>query len=317
MRIKYFTANIAAIVCVYSFVNCSVYSQAEYTDLVREYVKINENAQKIKVAKIKSVAEIFISGTINDTLRAAEYDVNGNLTGELTKRDTSAEKNGAFLIKRYGYMYKDGLLIERVDMSGAVPKKHYITYDDVGNISNEVVKEQGKVILETDYEYDNLSRLIESSSKDVVNSCKINESYSYDSYNNLAKKSTKNECLGSKTKPVNTIFTYKYDSKNRILEKQSTYPNAGYKMLTYKYGKNGEVTEFYESEGTDSYENTIYVYDDKTSTINVEKNEVIGELTKKITGVIQNDKFGNIVEEKYYDSNGKLLYTKKNIYEYY
>lgn len=313
----YSIRHTAIILGIIGLLNVSVFSQAEYTDLVKEYVKINEGSKKIKDAAIKSTAVLFISGDHQDTLRYTEYDANGNIVTQFSKIDTSLDKKGEFEIKRFTYTYKDNILIEKIDISGSIARKYYITYDELANITKETVKEQGKIIMETEYEYDNLSRLIESSIKDVKNNCKISESYSYDSYNNLAKKSTKNECSGATGKPVNTIYSYKYDTKNRIIEKQATYPNAGYKILTYEYGKNGEILKSYESEGSSSYESTVYSYDDKAGNISVEKNEVMGDLTKKVTGTIQNDKFGNRVEEKYFDSNGKLLYTIKSNYEFY
>jgi len=317
MHNRYYFTFTALIIYIYGFACTTLYSQAEYTDLMRDYILINEHSKKIKDAKIKTSIEIFTSGAKHDTLRMNEYDASGNVLKEFSKRDTSSDKSGTYFVKNNYYIYKDNVLVEKIDSSSQQVKKHYIEYDDVGNISNEEVKSQNTVITEIEYEYDNLSRLIESTAKDKINSCKIIESYSYDSYNNLAKKSTKNECLGSKTKPVNTVYAYKYDSKYRILEKQATYPNAGYKILTYKYGANGEVTESYESAGSDSYENSVYVYDEKSNSIRIEISEIIGDLTKKSLKVIQNDKFGNKLEEKYFDSNGQLVYTIKINYEYY
>jgi hypothetical protein len=317
MHIKYYLTYTAVIVYFCGIGSTRLYGQAEYTDLMRDYVMINRDVKKIKDAKIKSAAEIFISGNTQDTLNRAEYDAGGNILKEFSKRDTSSDNSGAYIVKNNHYIYKDNLLVEKIDSSSSQVKKHFIEYDDLSNIVKEDVKVQNTLIAETEYEYDNLSRLIESSTKDILNSCKVIESYSYDSYNNLAKKSTKNECLGTKTKPVNTIYNYKYDSKYRIIEKQATYPNAGYKILTYKYGANGEVVESYESGGSDSYENSVYVYDEKNNSVKIEISEIIGDLTKKSVKVIQNDKFGNKLEEKYFDSNGQLVYTIKINYEYY
>lgn len=314
---KFLNRNIIITLCAFCIITQHAFSQAEYTDLVRNYIILNENAAKIKSSKIKNASVVYISGTRIDTLRVTEYDNTGNVLMDYTRRDTSSGKVGEYVSTRYTYLYKEGRLVEKVDISTLIPRKHYIEYDDIGNISKEEVKEQGKTVFEIEYEYDNLSRLIESSEKDVVNKCKIAESYSYDSYNNLAKVSTKDECTGTKGKPVNTTYSYKYDSKSRIIEKQAIYPNAGYKILTYKYGPKGEVLEAYESAGSDSYEKTFYTYEDNSNTMKVEKDENIGELTKKVSGTIENDKLGNRLEEKYYDSNGKLLYSIKYNYEFY
>ena len=55
----------------------------------------------------------------------------------------------------------------------------------------------------------------------------------------------------------------------------------------------------------------------KNNTIKIEISEIIVDLTKKSSKIIQNDKFGNKLEEKYFDSNGQLVYTIKINYEYY
>lgn len=315
---KQTTRNIAVLlffglICL----NNSIFAQAEYTELVRNYILLNENAVKIKSSKIKSVSVLYVTGERTDTLRVTEYDNAGNVIMAYVRKDTSAGQSGEYVSTRYTYLYKEGRLVEKMDISGLIPKKYFIEYDDIGNIAKEEIKEQGKTIYEIEYEYDNLSRLIESSAKDQVKKCKISEKYSYDSYNNLAKVSTKDECTGTESKPVSTTYTYKYDSKSRIIEKQAVYPNAGYKMLTYKYGPKGEVLEAYESEGNDSYEKTFYTYDDNTKTTKVEKDEIIGDLTKKVSGTVIMDKQGNKLEEKYFDANGKTLYSIKYNYEFY
>lgn len=293
--------------------NLTAFSQAEQPEMYRNYIMINENAKKIKDSKIKTVYEVYSEKGKADTLRFAEYDAAGNITREIVKTDSTVAPGK---LKNNSYVYKEGRLIERIDSSADV-KRYFISYDEFGGIVKEDVKVQGKLSFETEYEYDNLGRLTESSTKDLINKCKVIIAYAYDSYNNLAKESIKDECKGTKDKPVNVVYNYKYDNKSRIIEKQSIYPNAGYKIMNYQYGPNGELISSYESQGSDTYDNTKFTYDEKTNTIKVEKSEVMGDLTKTITGTIQNDKFGNRIEEKYFDSNGNLLYSIKNIYQYY
>lgn len=316
MVLRLFLKYTAAVFCSI-FLTYSCYSQAEHTDLYKDYFKINENAKSIKDAKIKSVLELYIKGEQTDTVKYTEYDQNGNITRNITKTDTSLDKSGQYIYTNYTYIYKEGRLTEKIDSSAKDIKKHYITYGDLGDITGEEIKIGAVLIKEIEYEYDNLSRLIESTSNDKINKCKIIESYAYDSYNNLAKKTIKNECTGTKEKPVSITYNYKYDNKSRIIEKQAIYPNAGYKVISYQYSPDGKIISSYESAGSDTYDNTKYSYDDKTNSVKIEKSEILGDLTKNSSGVIQNDKFGNRIEEKYFDSNGKLIFMVKNIYVYY
>lgn len=309
--------NIIAVLFCGIFTAVSCYAQAEYTDLYKDYFKINENAKSIKEAKIKSAIEINIKGEQADTVRYTEYDRDGNITRNIAKTDTSQDRSGQYLYTNYTYIYKEGRLTEKIDSSSKDVKKHFITYGDLGDITGEEIKSGTVLVKEIEYEYDNLSRLTEATTTDKISKCKIIITYDYDSYNNLAKKTVKNECLGTKEKPVNITFNYKYDNKYRIIEKQAIYPNAGYKVISYQYGPKGEVISQYESAGSDTYDNIKYIYDDKTNSVKIEKTETTGDLNKISTGTILNDKSGNRLEEKYFDSNGKLIFEIKNIYQYY
>lgn len=294
----------------------SVFSQAELPDLYRDYFKINERSAKLKEAKVQSVLTIYSKDGISDTTGFAVYDQSGNILKNVSKKDTSAQQKGEFVYTNISYVYKEGRLTEKIDSSSKDIKKHTLDYDDMGNITGEQIKINNSKVFEIDYEYDDLARLIESSAKDVIRKCTITETYAYDSYNNLAKKTLKNECSAVKEKPLTLTYSYNYDNKYRIIEKQVIYPNAGFKMINYIYGKNGELISVSETEGADTRENIKYKYED-SSMVKIEKTETIGDIVKTITGIAMNDKSGNLLEEKYYDSNGKLLFEIKNIYQYY
>jgi hypothetical protein len=291
--------------------------QAEYPAVVNNYLKINDNSKKINASNIRKCTELMLVKGRQDTLKINYYDKAGNLSQQYLYLVAAGDKAGIDYHNSF-YLYgKDGRLMQKIDSSSNEIKRIVISYDDVGNISKEEVKSKNEVIKEISYEYDNLSRLIESTEKDLIGSCKIVEQYAYDSYNNLAKLTVKNSCNNSISKSLVTTISYKYDAKYNIIEKQSAFPSGGFKNETFKYDAKGLLVESYESTGPDSYNKVIYEHDIPNGIVKSEKTEVVGEVQTRFNQVFKYDKNGNLLEEKYSGPKGEEIYTRKNIYEYY
>ena len=294
-----------------------LYAQAEHPAVFNNYIRINNDSKKIKDAKIRKCTEIIISNNRQDTLKFQYYDNNGNLSQQFIFSEAEGD-NSSRDYHNYFFLYdKDGRLVQKMDSSKNEVKRTIIDYDEFGNISKEEVKSQAMVISDISYEYDNLSRLVESTEKNSVGNCKIVEQYSYDSYNNLTRLSVKNSCDNLSNKPLVTTINYKYDQKYNIIEKRTSFPSGGYKIENFLYDPKGNLTESYESTSESSYIKYVYSYDIPSSTVNVVKTEVIGDFKTKFTQIRKYDKFGNFLEEQYLGPKSELMYTLKNIYEYY
>jgi len=305
-----------ALFTVYFCLNISLFAQAEYPRIIRSYLKINDNAKIIKDAKINSAIEVLIIDGRQDTMRISEYDNDGYILREFTRTDTSKEKKGEFITKSIKYIYNNFKnLTEKFDSSAANIKKYYIKYDELYNITDEELFIQNKSIQKYSYEYDDLSRIVEATMKDMVNDCKVIENYDYDSYNNLVLLTIKNKCIPGEDKPLLTKYNYKYDKDYRILGKITSSSNGEYKTETFTYTADGKPETSYEITGKDSYINRKYTYDNNS--VRIQKTEVKEELSTSSDVVIKYDKFGNRLEEEYFDPNGKLLYSYKFIYTYY
>ncbi len=183
------------------------------------------------------------------------------------------------------------------------------------NITDEELFIHNKLVQKYSYEYDDLSRLIESTQYDIANDCKIIESYDYNSYNNLVKLAVKNKCIQGEGKPLETKYNYTYDNSYRILENKTIATSGEYKTETFTYTADGKPESSYEITGKDSYIKRQYTYD--KNNVRIQKTEVKEELSKSSDVIITYDKFGNRLEEEYFDPNGKLIYTYKFIYTYY
>ena len=293
-----------------------IYSQAEYPKVVMEYIRVNDAAKKIKDAKIRKCTEIMSVNNSQDTTQVFYYDNTGNLSQRFLLANASKYKDSDHGNSSYFYLYNNGILVQKIDSSNGVAKKTVISYDEFGNISKEEVKSRSETLSEISYEYDNLSRLIESVEKDAVQNCKTTQRYDYDSYNNLTKLSVKSSCNGIGSNLNATVFTYKYDAKYNIIEKRTTYPTGSYKIESFKYA-NGLLVESYVSTSNDAYVKSIYHNDAATNTIKVEETEVVGDVFTAYNRLRKYDKFGNLVEEYYTGPDGKEIYTMKNKYEYY
>ena len=295
--------------------NSTSLAQAEYPRVLKTYLKINENAKSIKDSKIKKTIELLVIDSRQDTLKITDYDQDGYITSEFSKAVISKEKKGEYVIRNCTYVYNNfKLLTEKVDSTGEQLKKYYLKYDEFYNITDEELFVQNKLAQKYSYEYDDLSRLIETTLKDQENDCKIIETYDYNSYNNMVKLSVLNKCIGDK-KPVETKYNYKYDKDYRILEKLIISASGENKTETFTYTADGKPETSYEMMGGDSYINRKYTYDNNN--VRIQKTEVKGELSTSSDVLIKYDKLGNRLEEEYFDPNGKLLYTYKFIYTYY
>lgn len=304
------------IFCVIFFTGQDCFAQAEYPRSVKIYLKINDGAKQIKQSKISISTEILVSGGREDTLKVSLYDQDGYILKELSKVDTSAEKKGEYITRNYSYVYNGyKLLTEKIDSSFASPKKYILKYDEFYNITDEEVFVNNKPVQKYEYEYDDLSRLIETTQKDLVYDCKIIDTYDYDSYNNLVKVISKNRCIQGESKPLETRYNYTYDKDYRILEKRTNSTSGEVKTETFTYTSDGKPESSYEITGKDSYTSKKYTYENNS--IRIKKIETIGELSISSDILIKLDKAGNRVLEEYFDPSGKLLYSYKFQYNYY
>ena len=293
-----------------------LYAQAEYPRAIRSYLKINDNAKLIKQSKISISTEILQVSGKDDTVKIVFYDPDGYILKETVKVDTSFEKKGEFITRKYSYVYNNyKLLTEKIDSTSASPRKYSLKYDEFYNITDEEVFLNGKLIQKYDYEFDDLSRMIESSMKDMVNDCKVVETYDYDSYNNLVLSTTKNKCIPGDDKPILVKYNYKYDKDYRILGKITSSSAGEYRTETFTYTADGKLESSYEISGKDSYITRKYVYDNNS--VRIKKIETVGELSTSSDILIKYDQAGNRILEEYYDTAGKLLYSYKFIYNYY
>ena len=301
-----------------SFINHYAFSQAEMPELYNNFIKINDNARKIKAAKIKLYAEIMSAGGKDDTLNIYQYDTNGILIKRLIENTDTTRKENKTFYENYNYIYKDGRLIQRIDTINGDIWKTILYYDDLGNISKEEIYFRTKLAMDMNYDYDELGRLIESDEVNYYQSCKIVEKYAYDSYNNMAKRNIKNDCKDLEGKANEYKFAYKYDKKSNIIEKQSTYPSGGYNTEQFKYDPKGNMTEYYESNSKNEYSEAIYTYDPKTNTkLKGDRKEVIGGFTTLYAEKFIFDNKGNLIEDQNFNPNGELMLSKKYYYEFY
>ncbi len=314
MKKKYHILRIfLALFCV-KFV---VFAQAEYPRVIKDFVRINDNVKIVKDAKIKSSIEIFQNNGKEDTLRVTAYDSDGYILSEFSRNDTTFDGRGEFVIRKVNYIYnKNKLLTELIDSSGAVPVRTYLKYDELYNLTDEEVFVQNKQVRSYSYDYDDLSRLIESVKKDIINDCKVTETYIYDSYNNLVKQKIQNKCDPLEKKAAENSYNYKYDDQYRILEKRTVGSNGSSKTETFTYTAEGKPESSYLISGPDSYVNKKYSYD-KENSVRIIRTESVEGKTKTSDVVIKYDKFGNRLLEEYYDANNKIIYNYRFIYSYY
>ncbi len=301
-----------------SFVGQHVYSQAEMPELYNDFIKINDNARKIKAAKIKLYAKIMSAAGKDDTTSISQYDTNGILIKRLVENTDTTRKENKTYWENYNYIYdKNGRLIQRIDTINGDVWKTILYYDDLGNISKEELYFRTKLAMDMNYDYDELGRLIEADEVNYYQSCMIVEKYAYDSYNNMAKYSIKNDCKDLEGKANEYKYAYKYDKKSNIIEKQSTYPSGGYNTETFKYDAKGNLTEYYESNSKNEYSEAIYTYDKSNLKLKADRKEVIGGFTTLYAEKFIYDNKGNLIEDQNFNPNGELMFSRKYYYEFY
>lgn len=303
---------------VFLIIFCAhLYSQSERPGLYNDYIKINENAKKIKDAKISKRTSILIGGSGNDTTSVMLYDMNGNLSKSTTLTENITDMDSRVFYLKYWYKYDgNGKLVERIDSTGGQFRKTKLSYDDMGNIVKEEMWDGfNNVLMEKSHEYDNLGRLIESSEKNIAGNCRIVKQYAYDSYNNMAKYNIKNSCDASKNQVL--TYVYKYDKRSNIIEKNSLSAASNYRTESFSYGINGNLTQSYIITGDGRYTLSVYHYDKSNVKAKVERTDVNNGEKKKYTELYSYDNFGNILEIKELDEEGNQTFVTKYIYEFY
>jgi hypothetical protein len=295
------------------------FSQAEMTPVYNDYYRINENSKKIKDAKIRKCTSLIITKDNTDTLDISYYDINGSLKSETKIVIVSNNADAKKLYQRYTFKYdENGRVLEKIDSTGDIVKRIVLSYEQDGTLSSEeVMNSRGEVIKDISHDYDELSRLIESTEKDREAKCKTVKKYAYDSYNNMAKYSLSSNCTDSLSKALDITYVYKYDNKSNIIEKNSYFSSKSFKTESFKYGANGKVSQSYVIMGNDNYTQSLYFYDNLNYLIKIEKTDVNGTVTKKSLVFYTNDKFGNVLEIRELSLTGVQYFLIKYEYEYY
>lgn len=316
MIIKQATYRAFLLFCVFFLTGSDCFAQAEFPRAIRTYIKINENAPQVKKSRISKSTEILLLPGSEDTMKVTYYDPDGYILSETSLVDTSSGKKGEFITRKYYFVYNNyKLLTEKIDSTSANTKKYYLKYDEFYNVTEEQLFVQNKQVQKYEYEYDDLSRLTEAEMKDIVNDCKVLETYDYDSYNNLVRVTVRNKCIPGEDKPIETKYNYTYDKEYRILEKKTIATSGEYKTETFTYTAEGKPETSYEITGKDTYITRKYIYENNT--VRIKKTETIGELNSTSDVLIKYDKNGNRILEEYYDPVGKVLYSYKFVYNYY
>lgn len=305
---------------IFVFLNkCDIFSQEEQATIYYDYFKINENAKKIKDAKINKATTILITKESEDTVNIAYYDGNGyiNENYSLYKIISNSEIKSIYM--KNTYLYDEyGKLINKTDTSGTTYKKISLNYEDNGNLAEEIVQDsRGNKIKKITHEYDDLARLIETEEKDITGDCKIIKKYAYDSYSHIANYSMKNNCKVADIKILDISYVYKYDKLSNIIEKNTLYPAGGYRTEQFTYGINGQLTQNYVITGNDIYTVYLYTYEKNKMVTKIERTEVNGLIRKKYSQLFKYDKYGNILEKQELGEDGKQIYMNKYYYEFY
>lgn len=294
----------------------SAFAQAEYPAAIKSYIKLNENAKLIKDAKISRCIEILNIDGREDTVKVSYYDKDGYIISELSKIDTSSGKTNEFINQKLYFFYNNNkLLSDKIDSTYSMAKRYRLKYDELYNLTDDELFINNKLVQKNSFEYDDLSRMIEAVTKDIIHECKNVVNYKYDSYNNLVLIIENNKCVPVSNKPVETKYNYTYDKDYRILEKKTNTPNGKFKTENFTYTTEGKPASSYELNTDGSYINKKYIYD--KNTVKVQTTDVKGELFSSSELIIEFDKFGNRIQEQYFDNNGKQLYSYKFYYSYY
>jgi antitoxin component YwqK of YwqJK toxin-antitoxin module len=313
LSLKYITPVLLLILAMTVFSQENFRAEPEVPGVIRKYVTINRDKDKIAGAKILRCIETRTTLSGTETLSVSTYNKAGKLLQKITYGDPVAGSGNS----NFFYLYDNtGKLIQRIDSSSSNVIKSHLEYDNFGGIVKEVLKSGPSVIMEINYEFDAMGRLTESVAKDKLQSCKITEKYVYNTYNDLVKLSINNGCGDSDMKTFTGTFNYKYDKKDRIIEKISI-PAAGNPLTeTFTYDESGEIAGGYISSSQTSYINYKVMVDRSAGTSIAEINEIENESSKTQYRITKFDKSGNPLEVRNEDDRKNLIYRIDYIYEY-
>lgn len=298
--------------------NCLIVeAQAEYPEVIKKFVLINDKAKQIKASRIEKTIQVQVTNSRQDTIHINVYDMNGNLVKEYDFEQDTIKGSKRIYQENYTYEYDAaGRIIVKIDSttSGKVIRT-VIEYEDNGNFSKEDVYSNDTLELEESFDYDNLARLTECSGKNYLGDCKFVLDYVYDSYNNLAKIKSRNDCENTAQGEVS--FITGYDKHSNIVSKNTISPSGLSKVETFKYDNKNILYESYESTSKDGYSEKSYTYDSLKHLTRIDISNIIGDNTIKYSRVMKYDTFGNPAEVQYLDSKNQLINTIKYYYEYY
>lgn len=297
--------------------NClTINAQAEYPEVIKKFVLINDKSKQIKAARIMKTTQVQVTNTRDDTIHIDLYDKNGNLVKEYDFNQDTTNGSKKSYQENYTYEYDStGKIIQKIDSSVNKVIRTVIEYEDNGNFSTEEVYSNDTLALKESFDYDNLARLTECSGKNYAGDCKFVLSYVYDSYNNLVKIKSRNDC--ETTAPGEISFIIGYDKHSNIVSKNTIFPAGLNKVETFKYDNKNNLYESYESTSKDGYTEKSYTYDSLNHLARIDISNIIGDNTIKYSRSMKYDKFGNPTEVQYLDSKNQLINTIKYYYEYY
>jgi hypothetical protein len=294
----------------------------------------------MKVLNFSIIIFVFVISCKNKDIEAPKYKNPEKCLLQLTnyysngKKEYRYEKNiydnNGYLIKhiyvnddypdeKWYYKYENdnkGLNIKSYSYAnGSLVSYSNLSYDDLGNLIKAIgydknnvelsltiftynnankrtsfkIFEKDKLTFSVEYKYDSNNNLLE-----VSNNYNYKTTYIYDSANNLLQE--KSTYTGGEQ-----TITYRYDNKNRIIEKQilnAKLEITSYSKTTYLESENMSITQKYEIQ-------------DNTK-INVVEKEYFdnNNRTIKFEQIIENVLF--MTSTKKYNSDGYLIFSELN-----
>jgi hypothetical protein len=220
---------------------------------------------------------------------------------------------GGMVNSKYTTKYDNkGNIIEncQYDSAGAVGNKRNYKYDDKGNVIEiDWYNADGSPRYSETTKYDGKGNLIEKTEYNSDGSIRNSETNVYDTNGNVLEHTEgKNTNTGFK-------YTYKRDSKGKVIAEYSSYGNSKVQHLcsTYKNDSNGNRIEENDFDLDNKLCNRVtFKYDDKGNKIEENRFNPDGTPDFKIT--TSYDDKGNIIEESKTNSGGYVYY--KYIYKY-
>jgi hypothetical protein len=248
-----------------------------------------------------------------------KYDELGNIT-ENTELQTINKDTLRITKNKF-----TGRNIEKMEFYEFTQKKKSLTqktiyeYDSSNNLIKEIryvgsqmnsIKDTSPITYFYFYSYDKSNNLVEKVAKDEKGNVSSIYTYKYDSKNNKIE----DRCQINHNS-ASGYETYIYDEKNNLIE-FSKY-NIDNELLykdEYRFDKNNNLlarTHYFKNEKTSIIE---YKYDSKKNRIE-EKNYIKGKLQDITTRVFDN--FGNVLNMRMIDNNGKVIVISKQEILYY